>query len=116
VADIAESLREALQSRYAIERELGRGGMATRCLWPTERPDSDRKRWRSIGTYLDNTVAESFFYTLKTELVYHNQYRTGEEARLVIFDYIAAFYNRTRRHSSIGYRSPDDHKAQYALP
>ena len=61
-------------------------------------------------------LAESFFYTLKTELVYHNQYPTGEEARLVIFDYIAAFYNRTRRHSSIGYRSPDDHKAQYALP
>ena len=67
------------------------------------------------GSCLDNAVAESFFHTLKTELVYHHHYRTREDARLAIFDYIAAFYNRTRLHSSIGYRSPDDHEAQYAV-
>ena len=67
------------------------------------------------GHCLDNAVAESFFHTLKTELVYQHRYRTREEARLAIFDYIAAFYNRTRRHSSIGYRSPEEHEPQYAV-
>jgi transposase InsO family protein len=63
---------------------------------------------------LDNTVAESFFHTLKTELVYQHRYRTREEARLAIFDYIAAFYNRSRRHSSLAYRSPEAYERQYA--
>ena len=67
------------------------------------------------GRCLDNAVAESFFHTLKTELVYQHRYRTREEARLAIFDYIAAFYNRTRRHSSNAYRSPDEQEAQYAV-
>jgi putative transposase len=64
------------------------------------------------GRCLDNAVAESFFHTLKTELVYQHRYRTREEARLAIFEYIAAFYNRTRRHSRNAYRSPDDQEAQ----
>jgi putative transposase len=67
------------------------------------------------GRCLDNAVAESFFHTLKTELVYQYRYRTRDEARLAIFEYIAAFYNRTRRHSSNDYRSPDDHEARYAV-
>jgi transposase InsO family protein len=67
------------------------------------------------GRYLDNAVAESFFHTLKTELVYQSRYRTREEARLAIFEYIAAFYNRTRRHSSNGFRSPDEHEAAFAV-
>jgi transposase InsO family protein len=66
------------------------------------------------GRCLDNAVAESFFHTLKTELVYQQRYRTREQARLAIFDYIVAFYNRTRRHSSNGYRSPEEHEALYA--
>jgi len=68
------------------------------------------------GACLDNAVAESFFHTLKTELVYHHRYPTREAARLAIFEYIAAFYNRVRRHSSVGYRSPEDHEALYAVP
>jgi putative transposase len=67
------------------------------------------------GRCLDNAVAESFFHTLKTELVYQHRYRTREEARLAIFEYIAAFYNRTRRHSTNDYRSPDEQEVQYAL-
>jgi transposase InsO family protein len=67
------------------------------------------------GRCLDNAVAESFFHTLKTELVYQHRYRTREEARLAIFEYLAAFYNRTRRHSNNAYRSPDEHEAQYAV-
>jgi hypothetical protein len=49
---------------------------------------------------------ESFFHTLKTELVHHQHYATREEARRDIFAYIEGFYNRTRRHSAIGYLSP----------
>ena len=54
----------------------------------------------------DNAPMESFFHTLKTELVHHRHYATREEARRDIFTYIEGFYNRTRRHSAIGYTSP----------
>ena len=54
----------------------------------------------------DNAPMESFFHTLKTELVHHQQYATRDEASRDIFAYIEGFYNRTRRHSAIGYLSP----------
>jgi putative transposase len=54
----------------------------------------------------DNAPMESFFHTLKTELVHHRQYATRPEATRDIFAYIEGFYNRTRRHSAIGYISP----------
>jgi len=54
----------------------------------------------------DNAPMESFFHTLKTERVHHRQYATHAEARSDIFAYIEGFYNRTRRHSAIGYISP----------
>src|SRR6202051_1376871 len=54
----------------------------------------------------DNAPMESFFHTLKTELVHHQHYATRDEARRDIFAYIEGFYNRTRRHSAIGYLSP----------
>jgi putative transposase len=54
----------------------------------------------------DNAPMESFFHSLKTELVHHRQYATRAEASLDIFAYIEGFYNRTRRHSAIGYLSP----------
>ncbi len=49
---------------------------------------------------------ESFFHTLKTELVMHRDYQTREEARTDLFEYIEMFYNRQRRHSSIQYQTP----------
>jgi putative transposase len=58
------------------------------------------------GNCWDNAVVESFFHTLKTELVYHRRYRTRAEAQQDIFEWIEVFYNRTRRHSTLGYRSP----------
>jgi transposase InsO family protein len=58
------------------------------------------------GDCWDNAVAESFFGTLKRELVYHETYRTRAEARLSVFQYIEAYYNRRRRHSALGYLSP----------
>jgi transposase InsO family protein len=54
----------------------------------------------------DNAPMESFFHTLKTELVHHRQYATREEAKRDIFAYIEGYYNRTHRHSAIGYISP----------
>jgi putative transposase len=54
---------------------------------------------------------ESFWSTLKTELVHHQQYQTHEQARASIFEYIEVFYNRKRLHSSLGYVSPELFKA-----
>jgi hypothetical protein len=54
----------------------------------------------------DNAPMESFFHTLKTELVHNRHYATRQDARGDIFAYIEGFYNRTRRHSAIGYISP----------
>jgi len=60
------------------------------------------------GNCYDNAAKESFFHTLKTELVNHEHYRTRDEARASVFDYIEAFYNRQRIHSTLGYQSPAD--------
>jgi len=54
------------------------------------------------GDCWDNAVAESFFKTLKTELVYHQDYKTRKQAELAVFDYIETWYNRQRRHSALG--------------
>ena len=63
------------------------------------------QRSRKADCY-DNARMESFFHTLKTELVHHRQYATRAQAKRDIFAYIEGFYNRTRRHSAIGYISP----------
>ncbi|QCR21131.1 IS3 family transposase [Pontibacter sp. SGAir0037] len=62
---------------------------------------------------LDNAVAESFFKTLKTELVYHCRFTTRQEARLAVFEYVEIFYNRERRHSALGYLSPCQYEKIY---
>lgn len=59
------------------------------------------------GNCWDNAVAESFFHTLKTELVYDEHYATREMAKQSIFYYIEAYYNRIRRHSAIGFMAPE---------
>jgi len=66
------------------------------------------------GECLDNAVAESFFGTLKTELVNHEDYRSKEEAKKSLFEYIEVFYNRRRRHSYLGYISPAEYEAKFA--
>lgn len=62
------------------------------------------------GDCYDNAVAESFFGSLKAELVNHEDYRTKEQARQSIFKYIELFYNQRRRHSYLGYVSPDEYE------
>lgn len=58
------------------------------------------------GNCYDNAHMESFWSSLKYELVYHRRFATQAEARSAVFDYIESFYNRTRLHSSLGYLSP----------
>ena len=58
------------------------------------------------GNCYDNAVAESFFSNLKNELVHHCDFASREAARAAIFDYIEVFYNRQRRHQTLGYLSP----------
>lgn len=62
------------------------------------------------GDCYDNAVAESFFGSLKTELVDHEDYRTKEQARQSVFKYIELFYNKRRRHSYLDYVSPDEYE------
>jgi transposase InsO family protein len=64
------------------------------------------------GNCWDNACVESFFGTLKRELVYHRHYATREEATQEIFEYIEVFYNRQRRHSTLGYHSPAEYEAR----
>ena len=63
------------------------------------------------GDCYDNAMMESFWATLKTELVHQRTYATHEQARQSIFEYVEVFYNRTRLHSSLGYVSPESFEA-----
>jgi transposase InsO family protein len=75
------------------------------------RPSMSRR-----GNCYDNAVAESFFSTLKNELVHYCDFHTRDEARAAIFEYIEVFYNRQRRHQTLGYRSPVQFEQQADVP
>jgi putative transposase len=63
------------------------------------------------GDCWDNAVAESFFHTIKTQLIHHRRFQSMEEAEQAIFNYIEVYYNRQRKHSTNNYKSP----AQYEM-
>jgi putative transposase len=65
------------------------------------------------GAWYDNAPEESFYGTLKSELIHHRVYRTRDEAMTDVFTYIETFYNRRRLHSSLGYRSPEAYEQLY---
>jgi putative transposase len=65
------------------------------------------------GNCWDNAVAESFFATLKTECIYSRRFATRAEARETIFQFIEIFYNRRRRHSTLGYASPAEFEMKF---
>jgi putative transposase len=91
---IHHSDRGSQYTSYAYQREL-----ASQKMLPS---------FTAKGACLDNACMESFWATLKKELVYPQQrFATKEEARLAIFEYIHVFYNRERLHSSLGYTSPE---------
>jgi transposase InsO family protein len=64
------------------------------------------------GNCCDNAPSESFFHTLKTELTHHRRYQSRQDAKQEIFEYIEVFYNRQRRHSTIGYQTPFDYEKE----
>ncbi len=68
------------------------------------------------GDCWDNAPMESFFASLKKELIHHEDYATRDEARASIFEYIEAFYNRVRRHSSLGYVAPAEYERTHNQP
>lgn len=68
----------------------------------------------SVGDSYDNAMAEAFFATLKAELVYRRSWPSRHELEIEVFSYIEGFYNRTRRHSRLGYMSPDRFEQQAA--
>jgi putative transposase len=65
-----------------------------------------------VGDCWDNAVAESFFASLKRELADDAEWATRDEARPAVFEYIEVWYNRQRRHSTLGYVSPAEYEAQ----
>ena len=69
-----------------------------------------RASMNGAGTWYDNAPMESFFGTLKCELVYHSVYHTRDQTRTDVFSYIESFYNRRRLHSAPDYRSPEAHE------
>jgi putative transposase len=75
-----------------------------------------RVSMNETGGWYDNAPMKSFFATLKSELVNHRHYATRAEARADVFYYIEAFYNRRRRHSSLGYLSPEAYEELSSSP
>ena len=65
-----------------------------------------------VGNCWDNAVVESLWASLKNELVFHRNFQTKRQAREAIFEWIVVWYNRKRRHSSLGYLSPEAFEAQ----
>jgi putative transposase len=70
----------------------------------------------SRGDCFDNAVAESFFATIKKELIHRRSWPTKAELRTEVFEYIEVFYNRQRRHSTLGQRSPADYETSTQSP
>lgn len=93
---IHHSDRGRQYASYAYQELLREYGM---------RPSMSRS-----GHCYDNAYVESFFGTLKTELVHGEHYRSRLEARLSIFEYVEVFYNRQRTHSALGYKSPEEYE------
>jgi transposase InsO family protein len=72
-----------------------------------------RQSMGRVATCFDNAACESFFATLKTELVHTRAWPTRQAARTAIYEYIEVFYNRRRRHSSLEYLSPSEYERRH---
>lgn len=110
---IIQALRMAVKQRQPVEgliHHSDRGSQYTSYAFQEELSAwSMTASFTGTGACLDNAYIESFFATLKKELLYAraSSFSTRQEARVAIFDYIHAFYNRQRLHSSLGYTSPE---------
>lgn len=70
----------------------------------------------SVGDAYDNAMAESFFATLERELLSRRRFRSQAEAKMAVFEWLEGWYNRHRRHSSLGYRSPVNYELAHQRP
>ena len=114
---------DALEAALAARRPLGAIHHSDRGAQYTSLAFGERLAAAGIaastgapGTCYDNALAESFFASLETELIDRSQWTTRAEARLAVFEWIERFYNRTRRHSSIGYLAPADFERRWSTP
>jgi putative transposase len=70
----------------------------------------------SVGDAYDNAMAESFFATLERELLNRRRFRSQAEGKMAVFEWLEGWYNRHRRHSSLGYRSPINYELAHQRP
>jgi len=111
----------------AITMAAGRGGLQPKAIFHSDRGSQytraefaahlQRLNLRGsmgrVGQCWDNALAESFFSALKNELVYRTVFATQAKARTVVAEYIEVFYNRTRLHSALGYKTPAEVAAEH---
>ena len=98
--------RDVLKAYGFIQSMSRKGNCYDNAVAESPKGSKGKRVRKGKGNCYDNAVAESFFHTLKTEHVYDYRYETRTEAIQSVFEYIEMFYNRQRRHSAIGYRSP----------
>jgi transposase InsO family protein len=107
---IADALRKAIRKQRPDSGVMFHSDRGTQYTSYAFRDLMDQhgfvQSMNSTGNCYDNAVMESFFHTLKTELVYFEKYRTRQEAKGSVFEYIEVFYNCVRRHSALNYCSP----------
>jgi putative transposase len=113
---VGEALKMAIRSRrpagtllHHSDRGVQYAGRYYQSLLKRHRMTGSMSR---AGNCYDNAVTESFMATLKRELVDRQNYPTRAQARSSVFEWIEVFYNRKRRHSSLGYLSPEAFEAQ----
>jgi putative transposase len=119
------SMDEAMTSRLAVDaldmavrRRLPEGGLLAHSDRGSQYASEHYQRllgrhgitcsMSRVAQCWDNAPVESFFASLKRELVHHERYTTREQAKASIFEHVEAFYNRVRRHSSLGFLSPEE--------
>ena len=103
-----------LPSVVALRRPLEFGQCTSEAYTNVLASHGVRSSLSRPGNCWDNAVAESFFSTLKLDLLYRHSWSTRAAARSAIFEYIEGFYNRERRHTTLGNRSPADYESQHA--
>jgi transposase InsO family protein len=111
VADAVVSAYEMAVRRRGVNPEIvhsDRGIQYASELFRNQLPKTCRQSMSRKANCWDNAVAESFFGSIKSELIYHETFRTRKAAELSIFEYIEIFYNRQRLHSTLGYITPEE--------
>jgi putative transposase len=109
---VKEALQQALADRRPAAGLLHHSDRGCQYASKTYRALLQQRRLKpsmsAAGNCYDNAAMESFWSTLKTEWLHHQQFQSHHQARLAVFDYIETFYNPKRLHSALGYQSPVD--------